>query len=155
MKNNNKNDNNNIQDNSIHQPADKLFKTWMADIRVAKDIFHMCLPKAILETIDFNYLTLSPQSHITHRHKNRNVDVLYETKINGKDGYLYILTEHQSEPDRFMPLRLMEYVILIIRHHLKQHKNCDTFPVIYPLVFYTGNKPYSHTMDFYDCFGNP
>src|SRR5271170_2552063 len=59
---------------------------------------------------------------------------------------LYILIEHQSEPDRFMPLRVLEYVVMIYKRQLrdweKEHGNldhCRLQPVL-PIVLYTGTR---------------
>ena len=62
---------------------------------------------------------------------------------------LYLLIEHQSEPDRFMPLRVLEYVVMIYKRQLreweKEHGNldhCRLQPVL-PIVLYTGTRTLS------------
>jgi hypothetical protein len=63
---------------------------------------------------------------------------------------LYILIEHQSEPDRFMSLRALDYVVLIykrqMREWLQQHDNLDQLhlqPVL-PIVLYTGTRTWDN-----------
>lgn len=76
---------------------------------------------------------------IRHFHENGHAE-------KDREIILYILIEHQSEPDRFMPLRVLEYVVMIYKHQMrdwqKQHGNLDNFrlqPVL-PIVLYTGTR---------------
>ena len=64
------------------------------------------------------------------------------------DLLIYILIEHQSEPDRLMAFRVLEYVTAIYRGQLRewgqQHSSLKDFvfqPVL-PLVLYTGSRPW-------------
>jgi len=59
---------------------------------------------------------------------------------------LYILIEHQSEPDRLMPLRVLEYVVQIFKAQVRgwprKHASLAGLrlqPVL-PVVFYTGTR---------------
>lgn len=59
---------------------------------------------------------------------------------------VYILIEHQSAPDRLMPLRLLDYLVQIYnfqtRHWAKEHRSLARVrlqPVL-PVVFYTGTR---------------
>ena len=50
-----------------------------------------------------------------------------------------------------MPVRLWEYICRIWRMHRKQHPN-EPLPVVYPLVLYSGDKPYREPMDLIKMF---
>ena len=59
---------------------------------------------------------------------------------------IYILIEHQSEPDRLMPLRLADSQLQIFRYQVRQwlkthasEAQVRLSPVL-PVVFYTGLK---------------
>jgi ElaB/YqjD/DUF883 family membrane-anchored ribosome-binding protein len=60
--------------------------------------------------------------------------------------WLYLLIEHQSEPDALMPLRLLEYVVQLFklqqREWIKEHRSVAglRFQLVLPLVFYTGTE---------------
>jgi len=60
--------------------------------------------------------------------------------------WIYILIEHQSEPDPLMPLRLIDYVVQIFKFQEREWKVTHGLtsgirlqPVL-PVVFYTGTK---------------
>ena len=50
-----------------------------------------------------------------------------------------------------MPLRLWRYMLSIMEQHTKAHPG-EPLPIIYPLTFYTGDRPYGKPMDFIELF---
>jgi len=52
-----------------------------------------------------------------------------------------------------MPLRLSKYMLAILSHHLENHRVVET-SFIYPILFYTGDRAYSYSTDFFDFFGD-
>lgn len=139
--------------NFIHQPNDKLFKKAMMDIRVAEDFFIAHLPQEILNTVDFTALKIQKQSFIDANFKTTEADVLYKTKINGKQAYFYLLCENQSTIDQQMAFRLLGYTIQIMQMHLKQnHKS--SLPIVYPMVIYTGQPLWDAPLNIFDLFGS-
>ncbi|HHN9153225.1 TPA: Rpn family recombination-promoting nuclease/putative transposase, partial [Escherichia coli] len=81
-------------------------------------------------------------------------DVLWSMKTtDGRDGYIYALTEHQSSADRFMALRMMHYVLAIMYRHLKTHNRA---PIVIPVLFYHGEpSPYPYSLNWLDCLDDP
>ncbi|HSW70270.1 MAG TPA: Rpn family recombination-promoting nuclease/putative transposase [Gammaproteobacteria bacterium] len=67
-------------------------------------------------------------------------------------AYLYILCEHQSEVDKYMAFRLLVYIVRAIELHRKKNPNVS-LPLIYPLVVYSGVKPWNAPRDIYGLFG--
>src|SRR5262249_35857520 len=66
---------------------------------------------------------------------------------------IYILIEHQSEPDPFMAFRVLEYVVQIYKRQLTQwqalHGSLDGFqfqPVL-PVVLYTGTRTWGRLVN--------
>ncbi len=67
--------------------------------------------------------------------------MLYQVRLKGNPAYLYLLCEHTSEPDSQLSFRIVKYIVRIIQQHLDQYPN-NPLPIVYPIVLYTGNKPY-------------
>ncbi len=72
---------------------------------------------------------------------------------NKKNEKIYVLVEHQSSPDRFMPWRILQYTCDIIHRHLIVNKHCNKLPFIYPFVFYHGMYDYNHPEDIRELVG--
>ncbi len=77
--------------------------------------------------------------------------MLFSFNFNGKPGFIYLLVEHASTPQPFLPFRMLKYVMAIMEDHLKRTKS-RTLPFVLPLVLYTGKKEYPYSMDFFDLF---
>ena len=134
-------------------PHDKLFRTTMVDPRIAREFFEQNLPADIKAIIDFATIQLQNESHIDDKLKLQITDLLYYAEFSGKPGYIYVLIEHQANPHKLMPFRLIKYMLAIMEDHLKKTKD-DILPVIYPCIFYTGDKKYNYSTDLFDLFGD-
>jgi hypothetical protein len=106
----------------------------------------------LLPRIDFTQMHVVPGRFVGRDFRHIESDLVLQAPIRAEAGseqrriFLYLLIEHQSEPDRFMPLRVLEYVVLIYKHQmrewLKKHGQLDKFnlqPVL-PIVLYTGTR---------------
>ena len=142
--------------NHIRSPHDKLFKASMSHPEVAHDFLSTHLPAHIIKKIDFKALDILPNTFIDEELKLAESDVLIKTTIEKQNGYIYILAEHQSTQDHFMPLRLIKYMIKIWEHDRQHHhpkKSNHTIPVIFPLVFYTGASFYKGPRALWELCG--
>lgn len=124
-------------DSKIPHPHDRFFKMAMSDPRVAREFFSALLPKDVLLKIDLNQLECQPGSYINDIRQESIIDLLYKTKFKETTGYLYLLVDHQSRPDKLMPFRILKYTCNIIDQHLKKDQS-KKIPFILPLVIYHG-----------------
>lgn len=133
---------------------DSLFQLMMSHPKAARDFFDLHLPELIKEKIDWESLHQETQVY-TDGVDKRIVDALYSAKIAGQEAYILLLTEHQSTSQRLMPLRLVEYMLRIVRDWFEKHGTQTKLPTFYPIIFYTGTKKYRHSTDFWMLFQNP
>jgi predicted transposase/invertase (TIGR01784 family) len=136
----------------IYSPHDKFFKQALSRKEVALDFFKQHLPETIQSQMNFDTLEFCKETFIDHDLKSSAADLLYRLDIKEKPGYLYTLCEHQSTVDVLLAFRLLCYVIRIMQLHLDQ-TGTNTLPVVYCVVFYTGQEPYTATLDLFDLFG--
>jgi len=136
----------------IHQSNDKLFKKSMADPRVAKEFLTTHLPKEILDSIDLSSLAVENNSFIDKEYKAYETDVLFSVDIAHESAFIYILCEMQTEIDDHMCLRLWIYLLRILDRFRKNHPK-KPFPLVYPLVVYSGNKPWAASRTLFELFG--
>jgi len=138
----------------MHHAHDKFFRTAMQDKRVVRGLLTAHLPADILTAIDLNHLDLQPRSYINDVRKETAVDMLFKTTIHEKEVLLYLLVEHQSQPDKLMPFRLLKYLINIMDDYLNKNKT-ETLPLVYPMVIYHGTQPWSYSTDIRDLIDAP
>ncbi|EHQ90635.1 Rpn family recombination-promoting nuclease/putative transposase [Desulfosporosinus youngiae] len=123
--------------NLIHKPHDKFFKETLSDLRTTQDFLQNYLPQELLEFMDLETVTLHKDSFIEKELEETFSDLLFQTKINHKDSYLYLLFEHKSYPSPKVALQLLKYMLNI--WELKTAgRPAAKLPVIIPLVVYHG-----------------
>src|SRR5712691_4571202 len=103
--------------------------------------------------IDFAHMTVKPDTFIARDFRHVESDVLLTAPFRiGKSARsrkwitLYILIEHQSEPDALMVFRVLDYLLEVYKTQLRAwgethptHAGFRFHPVL-PIVFYTGSR---------------
>ena len=118
-----------------------------------QDFLQSRLPQETLARIDLSSLTLTNKSFGTQEGKQRHSDLIYAAQIDAQSGYLYINVEHQSKQEAYMPLRQLEYNVLLMRQHLESgHAH---LPLIINLCLYNGKRPYKGAIKLIDLFEHP
>lgn len=147
-------------DSSKNIPAqihDKVYRGYMADPRAVEEFITEYLPVEYLKRIDLSTLKLENTNFIELNLQKQSADILYSVQINDRKGYFYMLFEHQSTSERFMLLRLKRYELSIINYHLKQETDFQKgqkryIPTIIPAVYYSGHRPYTAPLNWYDLY---
>ncbi|PAV01140.1 ISNCY family transposase [Arsenophonus sp. ENCA] len=132
-------------------PHDSVFKQFLSEKETAKDFFDIWLPDEIKALCDSDSIKVESGSFIDSNMKNYQSDILYSVSTTKGRGYIYVLIEHQSTPDKLMAWRLMRYSMAAMQKHLEAgHKK---LPLVFPILFYTGEKiPYPYSTHWLDCF---
>ncbi|RYE15819.1 MAG: hypothetical protein EOP34_01675 [Rickettsiales bacterium] len=159
-----------MNENKSHHPHDLWFKKSMQHTTVAVALINSYLPKEILSKIDLSTLKQQKETFIEKDIGSQTVDCLYQVEFtnsdneckdndksknknkNNKIGYIYVLLEQQTKPDRFMAFRLVKYMVSIMEYHRKKYNDDKYLPMIYPIVLYTGLKTYNAPTNLLDLF---
>jgi predicted transposase/invertase (TIGR01784 family) len=130
---------------------DKYTRSMMTNPKVIHEFFQKNLPDHVREVIDFSSIQFYKESLIDDSLKSQIVDLLYKADFSGKPGFLYLMIEHASTSHHFLAFRLLKYMMGIMEEHLRSSKTKE-LPLVYPIVFYTGKRPYNHSLDLFDLF---
>jgi hypothetical protein len=119
-----------------------------ANVRDLLQLLHVQL----LPRIDFTQMAVVPGRFVERDFRHVESDLVLRAPLRPRSGnksrhlLLYLLIEHPSEPDPLMPLRVLEYVVMIYKRQLREwfqeHGNldhCRLQPVL-PIVLYTGTR---------------
>ena len=74
---------------------------------------------------------------------NQESDVIY--KLKNKE--IFILVEHQTKIDKKMPIRNLKYELEIIRSRMDENNRLE-FPIIIPIVLYTGKQRWNAKINY-------
>jgi predicted transposase/invertase (TIGR01784 family) len=86
------------------------------------------LPAPLVARLDLAGLRLVNGSFVDEELNNRHADVLMRTRLDGREAFVYVLIEHQSNPDPMMPLRMLRYVMRIWDRYLQEHPKKKRLP---------------------------
>lgn len=136
-------------------PHDRFFRKAMQERRVIKQCLAAHLPEDIQLWVNLSCLDLQSESLINPALNMQMTDILYCTNLLRTQEDFYILLEHQSTPDKFMPFRIIKYVIGIMDRHVQgKSEKTKALPLIFPIVIYSGNKAYNYSMELSNLFRN-
>lgn len=137
------------------QPHDALFKQTFSQVVHAAGELRAVLPGGLVSLVDFSTLTLMPGSYIDEALAGSQSDLLFSAKVAGKPSLLYLLFEHQSQPHKLMPLRLLGYIVRILEQYLAGLEKGSAvlpLPVVIPVVLHHGEGGWSAARRVEDLF---
>ena len=127
------------KDSSIHSLHDSFFKKQFQDIEVARSFFENYLPKEVIQNLELENLRIASNELISKELKKSQTDILFQSKIQDRDGYFLLSLEHQKQVDPHMCLRMFEYYYQIYSNYRKQYPNKKP-PLILCFVVYQGSE---------------
>ncbi|WP_415860474.1 Rpn family recombination-promoting nuclease/putative transposase [Pantoea cypripedii] len=139
---------------STPTPHDAVFKTFLSHVTTARDFMSLHLPPNLLKICDLTTLQLESGSFVEDDLRPYFSDVLYSLQTSRGDGYVHVVIEHQSSPDKLMAFRLLRYAVAAMQRHLDAgHK---TLPLVIPILFYQGKRsPYPYPVNWLKLFSDP
>ena len=144
----------------LDNPHDKRFKELFGNKKRFLSLLRDCVREPWVNSIEEETLRKSEKSFILQDFSEKEADVVYEAKLNGEKVIFYILLELQSKVDYRMSYRLLLYVVEILRNY---YNNADIrerlkkdfkFPVVFPIVFFTGSEQWTVPLQMKDIFSN-
>lgn len=142
------------KNNRTPTPHDATFRQFLTQPDIARDLMALHLPPELRECCDLSTLKLESGSFVEDDLRQYFSDVLYSLKTTAGNGYIHVLIEHQSSPDKHMAFRLMRYAVAAMQRHLEAgHKR---LPLVIPILFYAGRRtPYPYSTRWLDEFDDP
>ncbi len=127
------------------QPHDRLFRLTFSSAENALGILRAVLPPEVMAAIDPSSLELEEGSFVDEELEGQESDLLFRARLlAGRAIKIYVLVEHQSSVDPLMPFRLLRYVVSVQdRWRRNTDEAVKLLPVVIPIVFFHGPKPWS------------
>lgn len=140
--------------NSTPTPHDATFRQFLTQPEIARDFMDLHLPDELHAICDLSTLKLESGSFVEADLRQYFSDVLYSLKTACGEGYIHVLIEHQSSPDKHMAFRLLRYAVAAMQRHLDAgHKK---LPLVIPVLSYMGKRrPYPYSTCWLDEFIQP
>lgn len=121
-------------------PHDALFKFTFGDPEHARGILQTALPHEVSKRIDWTTLELRSTGLVDDELSQRCTDLLFRANVRGREARVLVLFEHQSQSDRWMPLRLLEYTLRIWNDWRRDHPEATKLPAVIPVVLHHSER---------------
>lgn len=132
---------------------DSAYKQLFSSPEMVRHLVRAYVPDPWLRGLNFDSLEKVPSEFITHKRGLKRIsDMIWRIQVDGQWAYLYLLIEFQSTVQRYMPVRIMQYVSLLHQDLLMANRALPggLLPPILPLVVYSGDAPWDAPTDMAD-----
>ena len=140
------------QDTQIEHFPDRSLRRLLQDSEYVRGLVRIIAPD-IEAFLDFSRITYQKRSFISKALQERESDVLlsvpFQDATDTEALLIYILIEHQSTVDKTMGFRLLSYMVQIWESQRREWEtekipeNERRLQPILPILFYTGDRPWS------------
>ena len=127
-----------------NRPHDSTFKLVFSRPENAFALLQAKLPAAVVDAIVPDSLEHEPSPGPDDELRERFTDVLMRGRLrDGREVKVYFLLEHQHQPDPWMPLRVLGYLVRIWEDWRHKHPEAVRLPLVIPLVLHQGPGPWA------------
>ena len=144
MKNNN---------NALDNPHDKQFFSALRNVEIARDAIRACVPPELLVKMDLQNIRFYKTKLVSPQMKEFAADIFYEVPFLNSKALLMFHCEQESVPRRTVPLKVWQYLLLVLMEYTENHPN-EPLPVPYPVIVYTGEQKFTYSTYLFDLFGD-
>ncbi|MBC7474321.1 MAG: Rpn family recombination-promoting nuclease/putative transposase [Candidatus Sericytochromatia bacterium] len=135
------------------------YKKLFSNTTIFQQLLETFVDDDFVKYIDFNDLETVDKSFISEQYKETESDLIYKTKIKGQEAYIYVLLEFQSSVDKFMPLRIVNYITnfymgILDNYEKKKKTKPERLPAVFPIMIYNGDKEWDKSNDINDLIEN-
>lgn len=126
-----------VGNKQVNHEHDKVFRSVLDDKREVAIFINQTLK--LKEKITEEQIEKYNSSFVSLEFKNQECDVIYKMKKQN----IFFLIEQQTKIDYTMPLRIAEYVSVIMKSAIDKKKLGQKgykYPAVIPIVIYTGRK---------------
>lgn len=123
-------------------PHDNSYKQFFSHPEMVKDLLIGFIHQEWIKQLDFNTLETVKSSFVTDDLREREDDIIWRVRWGQEWVYVYLLIEFQSRVDKFMAVRIMNYVSLLYQDLIKQDQLTanQRLPPVFPIVLYNGER---------------
>lgn len=139
---------------TLDNKHDKGYKYLLSVKKIFVQLLRSFVEQGWVHKIDEGDVERIDKSFISQDFEDKEADLVYKIRLDGREVFFYILLELQSTVDFQMPYRLLLYMIEIWRSILKDtgkkavERKEFRLPVIVPCVLYNGRENWTVCRSF-------
>lgn len=140
----------------MHLSHDGHYKLLFSHPELVKDLLVEFIPVLRSDHLRLDTLQRVSGSYTSDGGESRRQDIVWRVLLHDRWLYLYLLLEFQSQPDRWMALRMHGYVSLLLQDLQRQKQLFEggKLPPVLPVVLYNGVRNWDCATELADLIAN-
>jgi len=122
---------------------DRGYKKLFSNKVIFRQLIETFVHEDWVKDLDFEDCETLKKSFISRHYKETESDVIYKLRLGEKEVYFFILIEFQSRVERFMALRILNYVTNFYMDYVESNTNVKFLPSVFPILLYNGDNRWS------------
>jgi len=145
------------QEDKEYQFQDKTWRKFFSHPDMLKELLEGYIAEEFIREINFEKIQKLNNTYINKKFKKRETDLIVKLlTYKGVETYIYLLLEFQSTVDKYMALRLLNYITLFYQDLIDQGQVKDKLlPAVFPVVLYTGENKYAASLNIEELIEKP
>ena len=133
-----------------HRIHDSGYKKLFSNKTFFRQLMETFVHEDWVKEIDFDSCETLDKSFVSDHYKQTESDLIYRVKLKDQDLIVFILMEFQSAPDRWMALRMLNYISNFYMDLIESNKKQKELPPLFPIVLYNGSARWTAPVRFQD-----
>jgi predicted transposase/invertase (TIGR01784 family) len=134
----------------MRQIHDRGYKKLFSNRVIFRQLIETFVQQEWVKELDFTDCETLDKTFIADHYKATESDIIYRVKFRGRDAYLVILLEFQSTVDRFMALRVLNYLTNFYMDYVQASQDIRMLPPVFPIVLYNGDRAWTAPVSISD-----
>lgn len=145
------------EEDTEYQFQDKTWRKFFSHPDMLKELLEGYIAEEFIREINFEKIKKLNNTYVNKKFKKRETDLIVKLLTNkGVETYIYLLLEFQSTVDKYMALRLLNYITLFYQDLIDQGQAKDKLlPAVFPVVLYTGENKYTASLNIEELIEKP
>jgi predicted transposase/invertase (TIGR01784 family) len=143
----------------VHHVHDYGYKRLFSNVTIFRQLLETFVPEPWVKDLDFSTAETVDHSFIAADYKATESDLIYRIQLKGQQVLIYTLLEFQSSVDKFISVRILNYITSLYLAMIKSGQITGNLPPVYPILLYNGDPRWTapeqiaDTIDHHELLG--
>ena len=122
---------------------DSGYKLLFSNRTIFRQLIETFVEQPWVSKLDFERAETVEKTFVSDHYKETESDLIYRLPYGDDEIYIYVLLEFQSTVDRWMVVRMLNYITNFYMDWVKAHPDAKKLPAIFPILLYNGDAQWT------------
>jgi predicted transposase/invertase (TIGR01784 family) len=144
----------------VHHIHDYGYKRLFSNVTIFRQLLETFVNEPWVKELDFSTAETVEHSFVSVEYQETESDLIYKLKRNQEDVYIYVLLEFQSTVQRFIGVRILNYITSLYLTMIQSGQVKEKLPPVFPILLYNGDPKWTapetlaELVDHHDLLGD-